>query len=283
MSSLRLALKKSIEEAKHGGKGTSSKHGATHGDGEGREWDETPRKRGRPRKQPLPRDANDDEENFSSENEFSVGHADEDDIGDEESQTSDRKRDSSHDAANRIQKTWKKQHNIKLKEEDKQPGALSEKGAIAQEETEKRASDQYNRTASSPVPYATARSRPTSPEVTEKTSIASATEKIKSVAPKTGKPRTVPPPSQYLASWQTNHIAPKRARKAIVSGLRVKVRFALRKEGGKKKKKWFGGLIAAVSKEGTKVKIMYDDGTHEITKFPDKDIVVDDMEHTKRL
>jgi hypothetical protein len=278
MSSLRLALKKSMEEAKGGGKGISSKNHATDlGDdnGEGRDGGETPRKRGRPRKKPPPRDGG-NEENLSSENEFSVGHADEDDDG---SETSDRRRNSNHEAANRIQKQWKKQQKIKLNEEGKQPGLVSDKKLSVQEYNEHMASDQPRKSSSSPIPPTNVHSRPSSPVVTEKTLISSAAAQGKSAIPKTGKPRTVPPPSQHLAAWQTNHIAPKRARKNVVPGLRVKVRFALRKEGGKKKKKWFGGSIAAVSKEGTKVKIMYDDGTHEITKFPDKDIVIDDTEN----
>ncbi|GAX13277.1 hypothetical protein FisN_17Hh217 [Fistulifera solaris] len=274
MSSLRLALKKSMEEAKGGGKGIPSKNHATDlGDdnGEGRDGGETPRKRGRPRKNPPPRDGG-NEENFSSENEFSVGHAD-----DDGSETSDRRRSSNHEAANRIQKQWKKQQKIKSNEEGKQ--FVSDKKLSAPEYNEHMASDQPRKSSSSPIPPTNAHSRPNSPAVTEKTSVSSAAAQGKSAMPKTGKPRTVPPPSQHLASWQTNHIAPKRARKSVVPGLRVKVRFALRKEGGKKKKKWFGGSIAAVSKEGTKVKIMYDDGTHEITKFPDKDIVIDDTEN----
>jgi hypothetical protein len=42
-----------------------------------------------------------------------------------------------------------------------------------------------------------------------------------------------------------------------------------------KKKIWYGGRVAAVSKMGSKIRIKYDDGTSEISKFPDKDVVVD--------
>lgn len=42
-----------------------------------------------------------------------------------------------------------------------------------------------------------------------------------------------------------------------------------------KKKIWYGGRVTAVSKKGSKIKIKYDDGTTEISKFPDKDVVVD--------
>jgi hypothetical protein len=44
-----------------------------------------------------------------------------------------------------------------------------------------------------------------------------------------------------------------------------------------KKKKWYGGRVSAVSKEGSKIRIKYDDGTSEISKFPDKDVVVDEQ------
>jgi DNA mismatch repair ATPase MutS len=33
--------------------------------------------------------------------------------------------------------------------------------------------------------------------------------------------------------------------------------------------------VSAVSKEGSKIRIKYDDGTSKISKFPDKDVVVD--------
>ena len=71
----------------------------------------------------------------------------------------------------------------------------------------------------------------------------------------------------------------KRSRKNIAAGLRVKVRFATKvKRDGKiiRKKKWYGGRVSAVSKEGSKIRIKYDDGTTEVTRFPDKDVVVDD-------
>jgi hypothetical protein len=43
-----------------------------------------------------------------------------------------------------------------------------------------------------------------------------------------------------------------------------------------KRKIWYGGRVSAVSKEGSKIRIKYDDSTSEISKFPDKDVVVDD-------
>ena len=39
--------------------------------------------------------------------------------------------------------------------------------------------------------------------------------------------------------------------------------------------KWYGGIISDVGSGGKKIRIKYDDGTSEISDFPDKDIVVD--------
>jgi hypothetical protein len=68
--------------------------------------------------------------------------------------------------------------------------------------------------------------------------------------------------------------------------MRVKVRFATQvKQDGKviKKKIWYGGRVSAVSKEGSKVRIKYDDGTSEISKFPDKDAAVDETFNGEHL
>jgi hypothetical protein len=93
-----------------------------------------------------------------------------------------------------------------------------------------------------------------------------------------GKTKTVPAPSVQVLEWMRN-LTIKRARRNVAPGMRVKVRFATKiKREGKvvRKKKWFGGRVSAVSKEGSKIRIKYDDSTAEVTKFPDKDIVVDD-------
>jgi hypothetical protein len=93
-----------------------------------------------------------------------------------------------------------------------------------------------------------------------------------------GKTKTVPAPSAQVLEWMRS-LPVKRARRNVAPGMRVKVRFATKvKREGKvvRKKKWFGGRVSAVSKEGSKIRIKYDDSTAEVTKFPDKDIVVDD-------
>ncbi|CAB9503547.1 CW-type Zinc Finger [Seminavis robusta] len=90
--------------------------------------------------------------------------------------------------------------------------------------------------------------------------------------------KTVPPPAPEVLEWN-RALTIKKARRNVATGLRVKVRFATKvKREGKivRKKRWFGGRVSAVSKEGSKIRIKYDDGTAEISKFPDKDVVVDD-------
>jgi hypothetical protein len=64
------------------------------------------------------------------------------------------------------------------------------------------------------------------------------------------------------------------------------VRFATKvKREGKviKKKIFYGGRVSAASKEGSRIKIKYDDGTSEISQFPDKDVVVDDTANGQHL
>lgn len=106
------------------------------------------------------------------------------------------------------------------------------------------------------------------------------------VKKKKNKTGVVPPPT-FDVLERARDISEKEIRKHIDVGLRVKVRFATKvKKEGKlmEKKKWYGGRVSVVSKKRTKIKIKYDDGTSEICKFPDEDIVVDSVmngEHSK--
>jgi hypothetical protein len=94
-----------------------------------------------------------------------------------------------------------------------------------------------------------------------------------------GKAKTVPPPSEALLEWARG-LTVKKSKRNVAAGMRVKVRFAtnVRKANGKlaRKLKWYGGLVTGVSTGGSKIRIKYDDGTSEVSKFPDKDIIVDD-------
>lgn len=61
----------------------------------------------------------------------------------------------------------------------------------------------------------------------------------------------------------------KEQQKHASVGLRLKVRF--------KDDIWYGGRIAGVIDGGQKIDIEFDDGTEESASFPDKDIIVDDV------
>mmetsp|Transcript_14709 Transcript_14709/g.26721 ORF Transcript_14709/g.26721 Transcript_14709/m.26721 type:complete len:556 (-) Transcript_14709:21-1688(-) len=75
-------------------------------------------------------------------------------------------------------------------------------------------------------------------------------------------------PTREVFKW-IRTMSPKKQRKYIHVGMRVKVRF----EGNV----WYGGMIASVLNQGHKIKISFDDGAKEVSDFPDDDIVVDDQ------
>lgn len=90
---------------------------------------------------------------------------------------------------------------------------------------------------------------------------------------------TVPPPRLELLQ-HSRSLPVKRARKQVKAGMRVKVCFLNEVSKNDKivhKKRWFGGRVSKVSKEGSKIRVRYDDGTAEVAKYPDNDIVVDDQ------
>uniref|UniRef100_A0A7S3P6X2 CW-type domain-containing protein n=1 Tax=Amphora coffeiformis TaxID=265554 RepID=A0A7S3P6X2_9STRA len=201
---------------------------------------EQPRKRGRPRKHPP---ASGDEDAFSSENEFSVGEGGETEHNHEEGH-------HRVSAASKIQSHWKKSKG--------KPFALE-------------------RSEVSEPPGATAGNTKTDTQQSPRNdsgNVAASTTEM------TNQSNAVAPPTLELIEWMRS-MPQKRARKAVHPGLRVKVRFVTNtkvKKDGKviRKRIWYGGRITAVSKEGSKIKIKYDDKTSEVTQFPDKDVVIDD-------
>eukprot|EP00985_Skeletonema_marinoi_P006889 scaffold3011_cov130-Skeletonema_marinoi.AAC.14 len=91
--------------------------------------------------------------------------------------------------------------------------------------------------------------------------------------------KTVEPPHPQILHHITL-MSEKRQRRSIHTNLRVKVRFVKKANiQGKltRKLKWYGGVIVGIGNKGRKVKIEYDDGTSEVADFPDKDIIVDDV------
>lgn len=245
MSSLRLALKQSLEETSgntpppaqvhgpppggrtspHSGLGSISSHHTEEdvtspfpkkrGPGRPRKnprpSDQPARKRGRPRKHPV-----DGEDAFSSENEFSVGG---------EGPESEHKEDETmSSAASKIQSHWKKKNKEKFP--SLETSAVAEPSANATAETKHESSQHRSKDRYQNPPSPANPSKP------------------------------VTPPTLEIVEWMRS-ISIKRARKAVAPGLRVKVRFVTKvKKEGKiiRKRIWYGGRITAVSKEGSKSK-----------------------------
>jgi len=99
------------------------------------------------------------------------------------------------------------------------------------------------------------------------------------------KPLAITPPTEdVLISYKQMSVEEKRY--SIRVGHRVKVRFDTsdRNRPMKKKEraqylKWYGGCIVKIYAGALRVKIAYDDGTKEVANFPDKEIVVDDIQN----
>lgn len=108
----------------------------------------------------------------------------------------------------------------------------------------------------------------------------------KSISSKRAKSRTTTPPSPAIISWMET-MSVKSQRKHISEGIRVKVRFASNSSKPNAKHssknvhriKWYGGCVSEVYSAGTRIRIHYDDGTSEVSDFPDEDIVVDNAEN----
>ena len=91
----------------------------------------------------------------------------------------------------------------------------------------------------------------------------------------------VPAPTREVKQW-TASMSAKKSRKHIRVGMRVKVRFAIpvKRDGIKvTRKKFYGGKVTAISKKCNKIRIKYDDGTSEVSKFPDQDVYVDAVDN----
>ena len=83
-------------------------------------------------------------------------------------------------------------------------------------------------------------------------------------------------PSRQLLNF-IRTLSPSKQRSSISKGLRVKVRFA--------DNNWYGGIVSSSSRQGSMIKIHFDDGTMEECDFPDRDVIVDDVgngRHRKR-
>ena len=263
-----------------------------------------PRKRGRPRKHPLPEQPkdekeeeevpqmndnhNDDVDNSSDENEFSDSDSFEE-MGDESEQTSHRKDhykddvdDEDHEddhgegeRANLIvdhdEIAARKNHRKLLKKMKQQDLAANTIQRKLSEWTK-------NKVVAKSVP------RPTSPKPHKKSHASEPQAHSSSIKaePKRSATGIVPAPAPEIIDWIAS-MSIKKQRRSMSAGLRVKVRFAtkVKKRDGKivSKHKWYGGLVTAMSSGGSKIRIKYDDSTVEVCKYPDADIIVDDEEN----
>eukprot|EP00547_Thalassionema_nitzschioides_P000018 CAMPEP_0194207136 /NCGR_PEP_ID=MMETSP0156-20130528/5976_1 /TAXON_ID=33649 /ORGANISM="Thalassionema nitzschioides, Strain L26-B" /LENGTH=1361 /DNA_ID=CAMNT_0038933839 /DNA_START=99 /DNA_END=4184 /DNA_ORIENTATION=- len=336
MSSLRLALKKSLQESGLSSSKSSGKQqqrqkerreaGLIQRKRERRRPGDPPRKRGRPRKHPLPeqitdKEGNDDanDANFKSskvqessdENEFSDSNESTDKI-EEDDEESDQILKNGHEydggvnkviddtlvggstgmkpisdggedsMEEEILKRRQKKLLKKLKQRDTAANVIqsrwkkNKKIAKVNIDSDVLEGEQIEQSSSLPA------SRSTSPKPSRDKQLSTVQQSTSLISNKSGKRDTVPAPAPDVLEWISG-MPLKIQRRNMSTGLRVKVRFAtkVRKRDGKiiRKFRWFGGLVTAVSTNGHKVKIKYDDGTTEVAKFPDKDIIVDDEEN----
>lgn len=108
----------------------------------------------------------------------------------------------------------------------------------------------------------------------------------KSSSSRRAKSRTVTAPTPDVINW-IESMPVSKMRKHICSGQRVKVCFVSGRSKSERRKhealtrriKWYGGCVSEVYADGKRVRIHYDDGTSEVSDFPDDDIVIDDMEN----
>jgi len=75
-------------------------------------------------------------------------------------------------------------------------------------------------------------------------------------------------PTREVLKW-VRAMDPDEQRNFVSVGMRVKVRFD--------DNLWYGGVIVRVMLQGEMIKIDFDDGAREVSKFPDNDIIVDDQ------
>lgn len=76
-------------------------------------------------------------------------------------------------------------------------------------------------------------------------------------------------PTRVVLTWVRANMSDRKQRRHVHVGMRVKVRF--------KGSVWYGGITAGVIDRGQKIKIRFDDGTEEVSDFPDGDIIIDDQ------
>jgi len=225
--------------------------------------DEPAKKRGRPRKNSQTEDGHDG--NSSSEHDYSGSEQEEGEVEDVKQGEDD-------------------EHNdLKMKKAMVAAAAGSVSTNEQPEHTAHAVAKSASSTTDHDAPREESAQREQKPSVKEHGAATASASGGREKEPSDGKPggaraKTVPGPDQHILQWSRG-LPIKQARHSAKQGLRVKVRFSTRvKRDGKlvRKKKWYGGVVSQVSKAGSKIRIKYDDGTSEVSKFPDKDVVVDE-------
>lgn len=217
----------------------------------------TVKKRGRPRKHPVSEEQQDQEDPSSSENEFS---------GDEEIEEGEEDQLKDATEPRFFPKPFKKKKLVP-------PLTGGEAGKDAQCESAEISDLKSSLSSTSSDPVARKELKAFTNKEGNRTITTSRDRESDDGRPT--RTKTVPPPHPRVLSW-TRNLPVKEARLNVKQGIRVKVRFSTKpKKEGKRKKKWYGGLVSQVSKAGSKIRIKYDDGTSEVSRFPDEDVVVD--------
>lgn len=308
MSSLRLALKQSLEELG----GVLPPHPKTKKQDRKRpppsapavprrkrRPGDPPRKRGRPRKHPLPeaqqpkeeeqrahnkREEEQDEKESSDENEFSDSNESFEEMMGDDSSLTHRDRTKGDDDQ---QEEERSQPGVE-KNDDDEIARKKQKKLLKKLKRQNSAANTIQRTLSQwkknkVVEHVQTLPRPLSPKPPKKDPEPTAQEQLRNNRSTKG---IVPAPAPEIIDWIAS-MSVKKQRRNMSAGLRVKVRFAtkVKKRDGKivSKHKWYGGLVTAMSSGGSKIRIKYDDGTTEVAKYPDKDIVVDDEDNGSHI
>ena len=260
-----------------------------------------PRKRGRPRKHPLPElpkdekeeeeethigdSQNDQVDNSSDENEFSDSDSFEE-TGDESEQTNHRKDHYKDDADDEAHEDDHGEDRSTM-DHDEIAARKKQRKLLKKMKQQDLAANTIQRKLSEwTKSKVVARSmlRPISPKHPKKSQTGEQPEYLSSMEtkPRRSAKGIVPAPAPEIIDWISS-MSIKKQRRNMSAGLRVKVRFAtkVKKRDGKivSKHKWYGGLVTAMSSGGSKIRIKYDDSTVEVAKYPDADIIVDDEEN----
>lgn len=215
MSSLRLALKQSLEDVNPPPRKNklAKKSGRPRGRPPKRKPGDGPRKRGRPRKHPLPEEE-EDEDASSSEAEFSVSQEDE---SDSEHELHKEEHESSASEDDDEEERMRKRRKMQKKAMKRQQHSAAHKIQNHWKKKRKPSTDETEEGHDDEAPTAAAETKKKSHGDEEEDQ-----EKPKELTKKTGKAKTVPPPDHDLVAYMRG-LSVKKQKRNMAAGLRVKV------------------------------------------------------------